>query len=270
LVWTGTGWHQLYQSGGLSLPTKAACFSTCYGDNRLWFGADDEIKYMLIPEGVYNPLDDGSAQFEPVGELQTAWFDGGFTELSKIAVSVMVRARNLSDYQGAAQAQPYIDVYYGFNDEAGETLLGRVTTDSATLAFAGGKGKEFRNIRFTFKLGVVNATGTHPADYATTSPALLFANLRYLKIPTITWGWGFRVDATQPYHGRSTDEQIRQLKLLSDMYEVDATERTLLTFAFRNGEGQEELHYVARTGVSAKEWTGNEERAVYDITIVEP
>lgn len=255
LAWTGVGWHFLFKSSSLNTGSQVAFFSTVHSEYRLWFGADGKAYYIVVPEGVYNPLDDASARYALTGDLTTPCFDGGFTESPKVAVSLALRGKNLTSTN-------YYTVYYAMDGATTWTLLTTATTNNPSpVRFAGGPGVEFKNIRFKFV-----ATG----DAAATPPALLFASLRLRKVPATVWGWSFQVDCTKPYRGRSSTELIRSLKLAGDSKTPDGTDLTMGEFTFRDGTDALQTFWVSVTNLVGREWTGEDERAVFDVTVVAP
>lgn len=257
LAWTGIGWHILYQSGDLNRGTRWALFSTIHNEQRLWFGADGVARYIVIPEGVYDPLLDTGARYDSPAEHITGWFDAGFSEITKLAISLKLRGLSLGSI---GSADPRIEVYYGLDDDDTWTLLTTMTANVPDeISFAAGAGTPFQKIRFRFLLYSSSTSIT---------PALLFASLRFWKLPKVLRAWTFQVDCTKEYRGRSPEELIRGLWQAGQGYGPDDTAQSLGEFTFRDGRDTAQSFRVRVSGMSGQEWTGSEEKAVYDVTVV--
>jgi hypothetical protein len=265
IAWSGTGWHVLYLSSRINQGSRTALFTTSYGENRLWFGVDGVAKYIRMPEGVYNPLFDPFARYASDGYMETSWFDAKFSEAPKIAISLKVRCKNLGS-AGEPDPNKHINVYYATDDSTAWQSLGTVRENGPTVLYfnTGGKrGLQFEKIRFRYELATTDST---------TTPVLIYASLRYRIVPKTTRAWNFQIDVSQPYKGRSPSELIRCLSCASDSRYPDAAsdEKTLGEFCFRSGDTEVETwtDWVVISGLNAQQWTGADEKAIYNITVV--
>lgn len=249
LAWNGTGWHTLYLSELSSSGINASLLTTVYNNERRLFICDGQgIRYILLPEGNYDPSQDPNATFRQSGEFITSWFDGGYAEISKLAVSLKGRTLNITNTET-------IDIYYGLNDNENFTYLNSITpsvVDSSgktTLTINEPNGLQFYTIRFKF----VFNRGTDNSK----TPVFLFFDLRYKRMPDTLWGWTFTVVGTDATH-------------LTDLWTAVKTlveNKQTVRFGFRAAEEEEKI--VEVVGISGIRHTASEATNYFTVTVVE-
>lgn len=258
-LYTGSGWHTLYQASTDSTGISSVLFTSTYGsgERRLFFAEGDVLKYVVLPEGNYDPTQDGLARFAESSEYITGWFDSGYEEIPKLAASLNFRARGLS-------ATEWIKVDYGLDEEEGWTPLGNV--DASTVDASGhvrlpfilednlpARGLVFYSIRFRFTLyrapGVANAGKT---------PYVIFSNLVYKRMHNALFAFTFQCSAQDVGELRGMWETVLNYK----------RSNLLQPFIYRNQDVEEET-YVVILSVSAIRHGGGAAGSTFTVTCSE-
>ncbi len=250
MAWNGSGWHCLYLSDKSSTGIHDALLTTVYlGERRLFFSDDLNIKYLALPEGNYDPSLDENAHFAESGVFETSWFDGGYSEITKLAISFKMRCLRISNTETIA-------VHYAINDVEAYTYLGTVTSDTiddagrAKFHFNVPTGIHFYSIKFRF-------TFTRAPLDDRQSPVLLFFDLRYKRMPDILWGWTFTVCGTEYAHLTDAWTAVKDL----------VNSKLLVRFGFRADSEEEKI--VEVINISGIRYGGNETVSTFTVTVVE-
>ncbi len=248
LIYSGDGWHCFFLSEATSTGIKSATYSTGYNSKRIFFIDNKKIKYSTLLEGNYDPSTDPNARFRLYGEFSSGWFDANFSEMTKLAARLKLRAMNITSTET-------IEVYYTLNDKSDDwQYLGKMddtTTDSrgnAIFRFNHPEGVHFYSIKFKF----IFRSGSN-----TKTPVLLFSDLRYKRQPAIQWGWTFTI----------TSDNISHLQNVWSTIKTLTNARKTMLFAFRAEE--EEEHVVEIINLSGIRYTNNTPDSSFSVTVVE-
>jgi hypothetical protein len=249
-VWTGGGWHCLFLSALSSKGISCSTLSTVYNnERRLFFPDDVDVRYIALPEGNYDPSLDPAALFALTGEHITGWFDSGYSEIDKLAVCLKCRTQFIS-------ATETITVYYALNNMQTWTLLD--TIDDTLIDSAGRvsfnlntpDGMLFSTIRFKF---VLNRGGITPNK----TPALIFFDLRFARMPDTLWSWTFTV----------VDDDTSHLQNLWTTIQALMDGKKTYRFGFRAEEEEEKI--VEIVSCVGNRYIGNEVIESFTVTVLE-
>jgi hypothetical protein len=248
-AWTGTGWFTFWTSGTAGSQIQWMKMSPAGGTNRLWFGANQELNYIPLPQGVFNPLEEPGWEFGPSGYFETPWFDAGWAELDKLALEVKARAEQIT-------TDETITLKYAIDEAQTWTTLGTLSgsTNEDTFEFDNAAGIVFRNIRFRGEL----ARGTD----TTKTPVFRFAALKFLRLLDPLFGYNLTVDLSQPYSGRSPWEMLVAIK-------ATLAKKTLVDFEFRRAGESILSGKIKPSQAHASTYTGIEEGGRFELALVE-
>lgn len=253
-LYNGSGWHCLYLPKESSTGIKKALFTAAYGDRRLFFIEGGVVKWLGLPEGNYDPTEDPDAHFAPDSIHETGFFDSGYEEIEKLAISLKLRTKGIT-------ATETIQVEYAINDSEAWTYLG--TADASTVnasghvrfpfppAPANPYGLLFYNIRFRFTL-------SRGAD-DTKTPILLFYNLRYKRDPDMLLSFTFSCHSSDITELRSMWRALRAMR----------RSKLLVPFCFRNDDEEEESYIVKVLNVSGMRPAGQAGGGSFNVTVTE-
>lgn len=238
-LFTGVGWHGLWQASDTSEPTWMVVSDVTAG-YRLWWGMSDGYAYTTkLRRTLHNPrqgfqagTDEFAAGSDTIGHVITGWFDAGMEGFRKIASHMIVDMDNASDDET-------LTVSYAI-DGGGFTTLGVVSSVGQTVlpfneVSGFSEGQEFNTIRLKFAFARGSTT--------TRTPVLRTATLHFTKVPQNTTSFEFDIPLVK-YKARAAAtiyndltalvEYPRLLKLIhrrdsedSDGNSVSATYRVL-------------------------------------------
>ena len=253
-AFNGMGWHTLHMAQESSVGIKSAMLSTAYNnERRLFFGHGNQLKYIVLPEGNYDPMEDPAAEFDEQATFLSSTFDANYSEIPKIALEMKVRC----DMSLWASNSTYIVADYDV-DGTGWQTLGVITKDTvddrgiARFVFNAPEGEPFYEIKFRFSLV---RDGTIDRE----TPCILFYDLRFKKLPLTLWGWTFTTQSTELVHLRELWETIKEL----------AERRATMEFVFRSDNGEDERYVVEIVNCSGVRYAGVEQTASFTLTVVE-
>jgi hypothetical protein len=205
LIYNGTGWHPIWQSGSDAYPITCLLVSDAYDDLRLWWSAAEKIYYMSFPTGVTNPRADTSIRYASSGEFITPNFDGKMPTEPKTALTLSVRTKGVTVADG-------VTLYVCYDGEprgASLPITFPVTSDPyhSEYIFGEGLGVKFYKVRLE---GTLNR-GALPTD-------AIWAQfkLRYRRALPILWCYELQLDCSREYGGHTPKEQVDYLKTLAD------------------------------------------------------
>ena len=207
------------------------------------------VWYLTLPaEGVRLIKDPSTAaDWTAQGQFTLPYFDGGFSEWDKVALSVEVLGRSL----GTAET---IEIQYRMDEETAWKSLGYARINGRTsLPFPDERGKP---LGITFRKLQLRVYLTHSTANAT--PVLEALTLRYYRNPGELYGWRMLVDCTQPWKGKTGAE------LAEKLLELDAS-APLTTLCFEAGVER----YVKLLNLNATEATGQGPVARYELVFGE-
>jgi hypothetical protein len=178
------GWQCKWIASGADKVIRAATASSIY-DYRLWFDHDSKVYYIPLQKDIRNPKHIASFPYAASGLHITPWFDAGWANIDKLALSLKVYC------QGMSANETVIVKYrldHSYADLAtGWTTLGTITASGETeYAFGSSAGIAFKAIQFRFDLARGSTT--------TLTPDIQWFSLKYAKLLDPMWGWTFTVD----------------------------------------------------------------------------
>jgi len=114
------GWHELQRAERVGDRIKALGFEVLSSPNRLWFGAGNETRYLMLPDYSDNPWQWSGYEFNAGGEIEFSWMGGELLEVVKDLHEVVVRG------EGITEGRPVV-IYYEVDRSGLWTYLGEVT-----------------------------------------------------------------------------------------------------------------------------------------------
>lgn len=258
----GSGWHTFYVTNSLAEAIRDGIFSTVYRNSRrLFFSEGQVVKYLLIPEGNIDPTIDSEYDFQAGGWIKTGWFDAGYSEIDKIAISFNARTLRLD-------SNNVINVEYALdNNDASYTLLGTLNTDGlTTYNFNASEGTSFKSIRFKFTFVT---TGASEGASGLFTPIMLFFNLHYKKVPDTSWAFSFTVDSSSlNLPGMQISGSSPTLYSLWKALRLLKQQKKLSPFSFKMDEDIV-TRFVEVVGVSGIMRSGVENSSYFTVNVVE-
>lgn len=243
------GWHIL----SVDTATEKTFYDmivSSVGAYRLWrWNENTGLRYLTLSKGITNPSQAPTWTTWSTGSaLYSPWFDAAWVSGNKLAVK--------ADLFVYLQSGEQLAVAYRLNHSSntiasGWTSLGTITTSGAnTLYFGSYAGITFKAIQFRF---------IYSTSVGYTSPFTLYDfTLSYQKLNTPTWGWTFTLDCSKEYDGKSGEQQVTAL-------EAAAVTETLVPFVLKDT-----TYYVRVKDVRSAQLTGETDKGLYNVTVVEP
>jgi hypothetical protein len=257
LAWDTVGWQVLFESGEGEQSIDYTLVSNAYAGYRLWWAQNELVHYIDLPVDILNPNELSDREYADSSRDEFPWFDGGQSEVDKLAVRFRV------EVAGASSATT-VTPYYGTNyDESTWTALSAITSDGvSTYTFpnttagttTSATGTEFRAIRFRTDL----ANGANN----TLSPDIRSMTLEYRKKLPARYGWSVELNISKEYKGESPLEQMANIR-------TAIASNDLLEFTFRDDGGNTRNYYVDVTQVTGLEETGHDERGIVRMVMAE-
>jgi hypothetical protein len=256
-AYNGVGWHPLFKAATGALMSSAIAFGQTdedYTKTPFYFGycvdwanhpLDWTIQSAYLPTSGLAPRRISTWEYAASGTLYTPYFDGGFSEWQKVAVSIKLVCSGMSDDET-------ITVSYMKDDETSWSEMAPVANRDGltTIEFNGYLGDTFRKIKF--KLAFARGST------ATKTPILEAFVFRYYRVPDVRYGWQLTLDLSQPFESRAPDTMIADLET--------AIETEILgTFSTRPGETK----YVKILNMVGSEATGEGRQGTYRLTVSE-
>lgn len=249
LVSPGTAWHVLYVDPFVGSGMGASIVADIQGTHRLWFSSGSGLYYAESPTSLHNPLQNPSKEFAPDGYLITSWFDSGWAELKKLALTLEVNAKQITSTEK-------IDISIAWDGSENWEHVGSITTNGRSKFYLGGDtGRLFYQTRLRF-------TMSRNAADATKTPVLISAVLGFTRQPKKVWGWEFDIDLSTDFHGLTPTDQRNALLELSggDIAGI---------MSYKDSNGTDQRYRVLVTTVAAAEHTGLEDGGRFTVSVVE-
>lgn len=234
----------------------SAIVSSAQSAYALYFDHDSEVYYVDLYRGIRNPHKlPGTFTYATDGIHITPWFDANTAVESKTAKRFQLFCKGMSSNET-------VKVFYRIDHsetdrDTGWTSLGTISSDGKTTFTFGssGIGVAFQDIQFRFDL-TRGSTNTN-------TPIIQATVLEYLKLTKKLWGWSFTIDASEDHDGQTPKEQWASLKTI-----VEST--TLVEFTYRAELDGTETKYVFSHPFAGLIQTGEEFKAQYTLSVVEP
>ena len=257
MIWNGRGWHNLYVQTLLA----EEIFSVMVGDGVIastattirvyWANGTTGAYYVYfidLPAETLRPIKFSSSTYQASGVIDSGYFDAGFPEWPKVAVSVQLVCSGMS-------ANETCTVKYRKDTETSWTTLGTAITANGVTEFffpnnTTPTGMEFKKIQFQRVL----ARGSTN----TKTPVIEAMILNYYRVPDPLYGFSALVDCTHGYKGKTAQEMVEAM-------ETAIATSTLVAFKYFPGT----TRYVKLLNMVATETTGRGREGKYRISIAE-
>lgn len=183
LCWTGMGWHTVAVGANNTGIMKMAweIDSASYAaTKRLYYTHGTAVHYMDMPRHTYDLTVISGLKYAASAYLYTSYWGEALSELGAGVFKLYTRGLTFT-------ANETLTVLYSTNyDDATETSLGTISSNSGTLTYASSVGIEAETIRYKLTLarGATN----------TLTPVLLFLNTKVLKQAEAKFGWEGTID----------------------------------------------------------------------------
>lgn len=263
-AYDGIGWQCWWIAATADDTMLSGIISTAGPANtrRLYFDHDDKVYYIDIQRSIRKPKQISTFPYGAAGLHLSPNFDAN-TAHPKLAANFKIELKDIT-------ADETVVVSYRINHST--TNVGSVGTEWTLLAtinaielgaaygekeytFASSVGLVFRSIQF--RLDLVQGSTT------TKSPEIIKAQLGFLKLLPIKWGFDVTVDCTKKYGGKTPAELIAALDALVEL-------QTLSEFTYRDESGGSLTYYVDVPNSKVLEETGRTIEGIYQVALVEP
>jgi hypothetical protein len=282
-VWNDKGWHHLFRTSNTGTGGTWLFMGDTFNDQRLWIGANGKAYYIRLPDGIVNPLQVPGLPYGPNGYLVLPWFDGGWSDLDKLAIRLRLKVSQITSTET-------IVLSYAINDSNHFTPLLTINKDTPTVGggtlgsrnvpgtgyvevywspdftngdelvtggpgqFSPGAGMVFKNIQF--KVDMQRGT-----DVSKT-PVLQYMTLKYQKVLDPLYGYSLSIVLEQPYRGRSVQQQAAAL-------EAAVANKPLMEFRYRDLEGIDQVRWVRVSRAASSNYGGSDQRGRWDLSLIE-
>ena len=257
LAYNEIGWQVLWESGVDEVGIDTSLVSYAYDGYRLWFAQNQKVHYVSLPVDILNPAELTSREYATSSKDEYPWFDGGQSEVDKLAVRIIVE---VSDATTTETVTPYYALNY---DDTTWTALGiitapgRYTYELPNIAYGSNEdaeGVEFRAIRFRTDLA---RGGT-----ITKSPDVNSLTLEYRKKLPPRFGWNVEIDMNDYYKGYTPRQQADNI-----LSAVKSNKR--IQFTFRDDDSNERNFWGDIIQLSGMEFTGHKEGGITRLVVTE-
>lgn len=234
MVYNGVGWHSFWKGVTANNAVKALAFlpirttTGILAYPTLWFGDGNNIRYMKLPRGSYNPLDDTTLEYINTGTsfLEMAIYDANLPLVDKVFGELVVS----HDIPPSSITTSVFSPSIRLNEQSAASGLTGHTNDNGWWSIAATLTQYSRDLRFVFgeATGAGSIAGGAPAARriatrlvliqnatATYTPAIRGCAYRFVAKPRERYGW------TAP------------LKLYSSMTRLDDRDETETVDALR-------------------------------------
>jgi len=217
----------------------------------LWVSTTDGVEFIPLPTGLHNPLQNPTLRYRRRGSLITSWWDMGWRNLEKLALSLSVNA--------VVPSGGVIRFSIGYDGNDAWYPVGEVTTTGRHRFRIGGtSGTKFRMVRFLIEM--------ERGDDETQAPYLIDAVFTFLRTPRLLFGWDFVLQLTDPLCRETVGVPAQRLV---EQLEAIATTREAGTLRYVDEGGQEVTRRVFLTEVVATELVGAYREGRYQVNVVE-
>lgn len=215
-VWTGFGWHCLWESTEQTVVPTRVVVSQAQDTYRVWWGHGSSLYWQALPRSYHNPSQAaliGSRDFASSSYLVTGEFDANLSAFMKI----------WSHHEAYLHEESvgHINVWYRTNLNTSWRLLGTYAGQGwQTLPFdpdgdgwAEGDASHWIQLRYELESGAGPPTAT---------PLVRWFALKFLVVPLQTRAWTFTVPLmhAEQFMGAGPDELFQFLDGLAASAEI--------------------------------------------------
>ena len=253
--WNEAGWETKWLSAATARSITSAFVSNAYSNYRLWFALGQQILYIPLPREILNPAEDTTLRYASSAELITPWLEPD-RDIDSTGIYLRV---DVTD----ASANETVVADYGLNYATSWTNLGTINSNGVTEYLfpnsTAPTGTSFRTIRFRFTLARGSTT--------TNKPVIRSITFAYRKKLPPKYRFTMNIDLNKSYKEQSPKQMRAALRTA-----MEST--TLVLFSYRNDSGADfgaadRRFYVDVESASNLEMTGEDERGVSQVTLVE-
>ena len=258
------GWEVKWLASGSGKAIDSMHASSAYDKYRLWWGHNNQVYFMPIPNDIINPSEIAEFEYATSAIHETPWFSAGQSEVDNLALKLR------TEVQGMSSTETVL-IQYATNYTESYTTAGSAITSNGTDIYtfttddsdgnAQNVGTSFRAIKFKLTLARSTATTTGLEKFNT--PDVVSLTLEWRKKLPAKWGHTVEVDLNNEYKGKSPKELRSNL-----ISSIEST--TLVEFTFRDDSGGTRNYYVDVVSAAGMEFTGYDERGSTMISVVEP
>jgi len=258
LVYNGRGWHDFDHqgaTGGSPITTYTwSRASTAHGAYRLWVsfldpvgGATHVVSYYALPTENVSPAQQTTLTYGNTstgqGELYFPVFDAGETNVSKLAVRLLVETTNPTT---AETIVVYASIDGGARTQLGSTITAGGVTEFLFPNSTTPTGTAFKTIQFSFDFDR-SATNTR-------TPDILSVTFEYRRKLTPKYGFTIELDLQDDVAGASPRDQVANLITVVES-------NPFVEFTYRDDSTGAQTYYVdvveaTNLEHSAANWTG--------------
>lgn len=254
MAYDGKGWQCWWKAGSDNLHMYTGIVSTKKA-HRLWFTCGTKVYWIALQKNIRNPKKVSTFPYDTAGVHITPWFDANWVG-TKLALQFKVFCKDVTANETVLVEYRIdhieTDLTTGW-DNLG-TIVAAGNEVETTYTFGSNLGTNFKAIQFRFSLGRDNGGGNPEYD----SPDVQYAVLEYQKVIKPTWNWGFTVDCTKDYAGRTANQMLDAI--------VTAAELELLTpFLYKDT-----TYYVRIKSVEGERLSGDGRKGTYNILVSKP
>jgi len=271
------GWEVKWQSARSGKGFDSIHVSDAYSKYRAWWGHNDIVHFMDLPKDIINPSEVSEFAYAKKGIHETPWFNGGQSEVDKLALNLRIEAQDLTynasstanapldQFVAVEYATNYVESYTTAVEKLDSNVMGEASGTHA-YTFGSKSGTPFRAIKFKLTLyrsGLESGDSGYTGLEKFNTPDVVSLTLEYRKKIAAKWGHTVDVDLSNHYKGKEPKDLRASL--------VSAIEsETLVEFTFRDDGGGTRNYYVDVVAAQGMEYTGYNERGSTTIQVVEP
>jgi len=250
------GWEVKWLASDSGKAIDSMHASSAYDKYRLWWGHNNQVYFMPIPNDIINPSEIAEFEYDTSAIHETPWFSAGQSEVDKLALKLR------TEVQGMSSTETVKVEYATDYSESYTTAVASITSNGTDVyTFGSSVGTAFRAIKFKLTLARSSATTTGLEKFE--SPDVVSLTLEWRKKLPAKWGHTVDVDLNNEYKGNSPKDLRSNL-----ISAIEST--TLVEFTFRDDSGGTRNYYVDVIAASGLEFTGYDERGSTQISVVEP
>lgn len=226
-----------------------AGFVSSVYDYRLWFANATTPTYITLDRIKRNPLKKTSS-YHTGTYYYSPWFDAGYPVSDKVALATRAFVKNTASGRTVAVSYKLnkADLTLDSNLTSLVTLGAAHAGVETKTTFGSNLGALFKSIMFKFVLTTADSAQT---------PDLIYFMLEYERVIPPRWGWGFTVDCTKEYAGKTSTQLI-------DALATAAETQLLVPFYYKDV-----AKYVRVKNVQGSRLTGNKVFGLFDVFVTE-
>ena len=259
LAYNGLGWFPIYRNvhntTRASLALKIIVGAPSASTNRLYFadvsGTDTITRWINLTEFYQPPVLTTTQEYGASTIIEYPYFDADYPGQQKNALKVRVKLTGASATEG-------VRIAYRIDGSTGAYTLmsSAITSDAENVQYFGtnNEGLAFKSIQLRASLAALGDS--------TVAPKIEYIQLEFERLPETLRGFSATIDCRDYFANRSPAEQI------DDLWTILGT-NTLVTFGYRDDNGNTRSYLVRAMSPEGVEGTGYEESGLYKLLLLE-